>query len=390
MKKRIIAIVLIIITIFSLSACMSKEQKAKVEEKEKIATELMKDFLDENYNGFKIKSVNQVVNGNVFQGYDITDITKFVIKNKNISYVLYYEKETGNVWSNENYEKIVNEIKDELKKTLPLNKAYESQIFIHPQIDDSFKAVRFEDKSLKDIIKRQQDNPFEYKIDAYYYLLSENDFTPENLKLDSVFTNLTNLELTVFNSKVKLEPNALHNANDYKFNINDTIKIYDVNYQKDENKEKEYIVDYRHYDTVKCDDMYFVYNGHYFDVSVNKVDGEDIDFTQSSTYPKTEFKRTNKAYEIESENKKEFLETLSHKYTYTNTFGTETNVRENNAGELIIYKKKSNDSMEFYYDSVEKRIEEFHFTNEYASQMFYSKSYGFDRTILFLNKIKEK
>lgn len=390
MKKRIIAIFLMIVIIFSLSACMSKEQKAEIEEKEKIATELIKDFLSENYNGFKIESVNQVVYGNALQGYDITDITKFVIKNKKTSYVLYYEKETGNVWSNENYEKIVAEIKDELKKTLPLNKAYESQVFINPQIDDSFKAVRFEDKSLKDIIKRQQDNPFEYKIDAYFYLLSQNNFTPENLKLDSVFTNLTNLELTVFNSKIKLEPNALYNANDYKFNINDTIKICDVNYQKDENKEKEYIVNYQHYNSYKCDDMYFVYNDHYFNVSVNKVNGENIDFTQSSTYPQTEFKRTNKAYEIQSESRKEFLETLSHKYTYVNIFGTETNVRENNAGELIIYKKKSNDTMEFYFDSAETRIEEFHFTNgEYASEILYSKSYGFNRILLFLNKIKD-
>ena len=117
MKKRIIAIFLIIITIFSLSACMSKEQKAEVEEKEKIATEAIKEFLDENYNGFKIESVNQVVNGNALQGYDITDITKFIIKNKNTSYVLYYEKETGNVWSSENYEKIVSEIKNEVNYT---------------------------------------------------------------------------------------------------------------------------------------------------------------------------------------------------------------------------------------------------------------------------------
>ena len=366
---------------------MSKEQKAEIEEKEKIATELIKDFLSENYNGFKIESVNQVVYGNALQGYDITDITKFVIKNKKTSYVLYYEKETGNVWSNENYEKIVAEIKDELKKTLPLNKAYKSQVFIHPQIDEDFKAIRFEDKTLKDIIKRQQDNPFEYKMNAYYYLLSQSNFTPENLKLDSVFTNLINLELTVFNSNVKLEPDALHNVNDYKFNINDTIKIYDVNYQKDENKEKEYIVDYKHYDNVKCDDMYFVYNGHYFDISVDKVSGEDINFTSSSTYPDMEFKRTNQAYEIISDTKKEFLETLSHKYTYANIFGTETNVRENNAGELIIYKKKSNDTMEFYFDSAETRIEEFHFTNgEYASEIFYSKSYGFDRKLLFLKE----
>ena len=387
MKKHIIAIFLIIVIIFSLSACMSKEQKAEIEEKEKIATELIKDFLSENYNGFKIESVNQVVYGNALQGYDITDITKFVIKNKKTSYVLYYEKETGNVWSNENYEKIVAEIKDELKKTLPLNKAYKSQVFIHPQIDEDFKAIRFEDKTLKDIIKRQQDNPFEYKMNAYYYLLSQSNFTPENLKLDSVFTNLINLELTVFNSNVKLEPDALHNVNDYKFNINDTIKIYDVNYQKDENKEKEYIVDYKHYDNVKCDDMYFVYNGHYFDISVDKVSGEDINFTSSSTYPDMEFKRTNQAYEIISDTKKEFLETLSHKYTYANIFGTETNVRENNAGELIIYKKKSNDTMEFYFDSAETRIEEFHFTNgEYASEIFYSKSYGFDRKLLFLKE----
>ena len=46
--------------------------------------------------------------------------------------------------------------------------------------------------------------------------------------------------------------------------------------------------------------------------------------------------------------------------------------------------------MEFYYDSVEKRIEEFHFTDEYASEILYSKSYGFDRTLLFLSKIENK
>ena len=52
---------------------------------------------------------------------------------------------------------------------------------------------------------------------------------------------------------------------------------------------------------------------------------------------------SNQAYEIISDTKKEFLETLSHKYTYANIFGTETNVRENNAGELIIYKKNRAD-----------------------------------------------
>lgn len=391
MGKRIITLILIITTIFSLSACMSKEKQEEVKKLEKEAMESIQEFLQENYSEYKIKDTEQIVEGNFLEGYDITNLTKFVIKKKDTSHTLLYNAKTKEVWSSENYNKVINEIKTELEKTQPLNTAYKSKIVLNHQLTESYQVIKFEDKSLNDILEKQKVNPFEYQIEATYFFTNKENFAPENIELEPVFTNLINLTVNLFNSKEKIEADNYKIYQEPKFNMIDQIRIYDVNYQDNE-QPKEYKAEYSHYFAKECNGMYFVYNNNYFNVEVEKVNGEDIDFTNSSTYPDIKFTRTGEAYRIESEETVSYLEGLSASYHYDNVFGTKTTVKVENSSRLEIYRKKQNNKMDYYYDSKENRINEFHYTGvgDYASEYFYSNPINLNRTIVFLNKQDKK
>ena len=95
-----------------LTGCLSDEQKKLEKRYEEEATKVMKDYLAENYSGAKILDAEQVVTFNTGFGYTISDITKFSIKYKTKYYIFYYDKDKKIVYSNVNYNKITEEIKN--------------------------------------------------------------------------------------------------------------------------------------------------------------------------------------------------------------------------------------------------------------------------------------
>lgn len=260
--KKIMALFLIILTIFAMTACMSDEEKAQIAKLEGEATEYMEDYFDEHYPSFKLDTVKQVVEGNYFEGYDIWEMTKVTAKDGNKTYIFYYDSEKDIVYSNVNYDKVLSSFEEMLKEDNLLAQS----------IDDSTKITCYDfevlidnHKTLEDVLKFAQSDRHTYSFVSSFRFKERKDFYPENLKVANLFDKIYNFDLTLCNVT-----DDYTEKTQYAFEYIDKIEYHDcIDYKTDERSVNTL---HFHNDFYKIDDIICVYDARYVDFKIAKTE----------------------------------------------------------------------------------------------------------------------
>lgn len=258
--KKIICLLLFLFLFLSLTGCLSQEEKEQKLEYEKRAQEVLTNYFEENYDNYKILSIEHTVIEHEFSS-DLGENTKITVKIDNEKYVFYFNQKTEEVFSNINLDKIKTELLERFcNENFPqnFNKKEISVRSLDYEFDEDVLNLR--DDTLEKVLYRiSQDNDYYGVVGNFYYIDRNLDY--KNFKINNFIYDFKNVNINFFNVKKD------YINNPYSFNITQRLNFsysprYDkhINLNIEENK------------TIKKDDIYFVYTPKYFDIEINKIE----------------------------------------------------------------------------------------------------------------------
>lgn len=306
---------------FLLTACgMSLAEKKEAKELESVAKKELKFFLKEEFDNFKIKETEQLVSENEMEGFDISDITQFVVEIDDEDYVFAYDAETKKIWSNYHYAKIIQDVESKLNESDVLEQAERCEIQISMSFSPDVELVLHEDDTWEDVLNRINSDRDVYLIEAFYYYTDQKDFQTFCYQLDKIYEDISCLKINMYNTNEEYKENGgLHN-------VMDSIECQDK-YTTDEEGQEEIYITYMHNKRVKIDNLLFVYNDHFYDIDITSIEYDENDPPITYYYyQQVDFVCTGQAYEIKGK-------FISDKERYNSSY-TETYV---NANEVVVY-----------------------------------------------------
>ena len=381
--KRVLAILLVLVLALSLTGCLSKEEKAEVAKKEKEATIQINAYLKDNYPGFKVVKAEQLVRGNLLEGFHIEDVTEFTVRDKKDNvYKFYYDSEADDVYSNVNYNKILNELEDMLNDNDFIEDADSGETAIYICNEENFNAVLDKHDSLKDIIKYiDKGNTTTYSFASKFYYKNLKNLEPEDLEIDvDIYGKLTNYELHIYNvtqDYSKLNPQECH--------VIDSIHFYDNAFS---NAERKLIITHNHHKIKEIDDLYYSYDDRYANFDIEKSDTyKETDlFEYNSTY-----KPLNRGYDvalsIKDSTKVEYGDVVTE---YRNKNNLLISVRDEDVIKATVFFDTVTYKDCIAYRHLDQRIDQFFDFDEYESVYFYCHDGYLSETISLMKKVVEK
>lgn len=154
--KKILSIFLIFTLIFSLSACISKEDKQKIADYESNAKTVMTEFLNEHYEDYEITKVEHLtfVPGGSFYT-ELYDSTEILAKINNKEYTFYYNQITKEIFSNINLTDVNNELLKHFNQyNFPKDYNENSLKIKSNNYEYEADVLNIEDDTLEKVIKR--------------------------------------------------------------------------------------------------------------------------------------------------------------------------------------------------------------------------------------------
>ena len=315
MIKKIIALLLVILTLVSVVGCsnngkdvtyeMDKNQIADMtKEDEKTVTAALDEFLSKNYQNYKIVKVTNFVKRGEHEGTSLSyDATFFVkIEDKDCKFFLSMVKDApARIYTDLYYDTIMEEFKQFLDTNDLLKTAKEKEYII--EMTTGQKKLPAEIKTLKSLLEvacLQKIN-----IAATFTFENKKDFCPEKIDVANVTKEFSNYKITLYNTN-----GTTHQQNENKkvANLNTSIldrieysmNIVDKN-KKDEvvpatsdngstsnwkdNYEKSISVTYKHNNYQKINDLIFCYDNRFFDININETKlSSDINLSNDNLY----------------------------------------------------------------------------------------------------------
>lgn len=355
MGKRVKFIVLIAMAMALLVGCMPEELRNEIKQKEREAKACMEDFLEDEFEDYKIVEYGLITSGNVIEGWDISSITIFEVKIDGHEYCFAYDLDDDSYWSNYYYDEIVDDLEDELSEYGILEYADSCEVNVGKHISNpNVNLLLHEDEDVEDVIDRIQDGEDEYFTECYFYFSNERDFNPEDVALEYIYEDFSNMHIVLYNTD--------GDGKDL-INITDTLDYKDSTYD-----ENEIYVKYSHSKFVYVDGMYFSYDDNYYDIEISSIDYDEND-PERTTFVGTEFKRWGPAYSIEVEQITE-TDNTEEKYDYVSEEGFTVNVTYSNFHRLEMYFTQGKYEDKYLYDSYSQRMEDIY--------IYSNKSYSTD------------
>lgn len=339
MKKHILLPLSLIMAI-SISGCMPKELREEVASLEAEAKDKMDDFLDKEFSDYKITEVEQIVSGNAIEGWDISQDTRFEVKIDGDNYVFVYSASDDTYWSNYYYGEIIEDFKDMLDEYDALEDADSCELNIGMKVSGpNVYVLLHEDKDLESVIEREEDGECYYESEAFYYYSNERDFCPKELELDSIYEDISNLHLVLYNTD--------GDGRD-RDNIIDTIECNDYHYDED-----EIYITYYHNKWVEIGEMKFSYNDNYYDVEITPID-YDNDDPPRKYYTEVDFKYNDEAYAIEADRVGDIeLDRGNYNESYINENDVTVHITESNINVFSMYYDEEYEGLYVYVSSEE-------------------------------------
>lgn len=334
--KKIIGLISLILIFICLTGCLSDEQKKLVKQYEEEATKVMKDYLAENYSGAKILDAEQVVTFNTGFGYTISDITKFSIKYKNKYYIFYYDKDKKIVYSNVNYNKITEEIKNYIIQNDSFNteslSSFSVKIVGVNGMDFSYEVIRDSDKTLEDFLNTNNMDKYEYETEVEFIYNNINNFVVKDFFAENSFREFKNLKIIIKNYTNDL-------CSDYMQTYNSLLE------------ENKAFIDYVHKKSILYEDVEVIYDDRYINLQIAKTDNYEQD-PERNFYTGKEFVPINLAYAWNAEIIKPF-ESSKGNYTTEKGLNVEYSESQNSKLYIVLPEEKF---QETYYKSIRENM----------------------------------
>ena len=334
--KKIIGLISLILIFICLTGCLSDEQKKLVKQYEEEATKVMKDYLAENYSGAKILDAEQVVTFNTGFGYTISDITKFSIKYKTKYYIFYYDKDKKIVYSNVNYNKITEEIKNYIIQNDSFNteslSSFSVKIVGVNGMDFSYEVIRDSDKTLEDFLNTNNMDKYEYETEVEFIYNNINNFVVKDFFAENSFREFKNLKIIIKNYTNDL-------CSDYMTTYNSLFE------------ENKAFVDYVHKKSILYEDVEVIYDDRYINLQIAKTDNYEQD-PERNFYTGKEFVPINLAYAWNAEIIKPF-ESSKGNYTTEKGLNVEYSESQNSKLYIVLPEEKF---QETYYKSIRENM----------------------------------
>lgn len=334
--KKIIGLISLILIFSCLTGCLSDEQKKLVKQYEEEATKVMKDYLAENYSGAKILDAEQVVTFNTGFGYTIHDITKFSIKYKTKYYVFYYDKNKKIVYSNVNYNKITEEIKNYIIQNDSFNteslSSFSVKIVGVNGMDFSYEVIRDSDKTLEDFLNTNNMDKYEYETEVEFIYNNINNFVVKDFFAENSFREFKNLKIIIKNYTNDL-------CSDYMQTYNSLLE------------ENKAFVDYVHKKSILYEDVEVIYDDRYINLQIAKTDNYEQD-PERNFYKGKSFVPINLAYAWNAEIIKPF-ESSKGNYTTEKGLNVEYSESQNSKLYIVLPEEKFQDT---YYKSLRENM----------------------------------
>lgn len=315
---------------------LSDEQKKLVKQYEEEATKVMKDCLAENYSGAKILDAEQVVTFNTGFGYTISDITKFSIKYKTKYYIFYYDKDKKIVYSNVNYNKITEEVKNYIIQNDSFNteslSSFSVKIVGVNGMDFSYEVIRDSDKTLEDFLNTNNMDKYEYETEVEFIYNNINNFVVKDFFAENSFGEFKNLKIIIKNYTNDL-------CSDYMQTYNSLFE------------ENKAFVDYVHKKSILYEDVEVIYDDRYINLQIAKTDNYEQD-PERNFYTGKEFVPINLAYAWNVEIIKPF-ESSKGNYTTEKGLNVEYSESQNSKLYIVLPEEKF---QETYYKSIRENM----------------------------------
>lgn len=353
MNKRAKLILVITMAMVLLAGCMPKELRNEIKQKEHEAKSCMEDFLEDEFEEYKILSYEQITSGNAIEGWNISSITIFEVKIDGDEYCFAYDSDDDSYWSNYYYDEIVDDLEDELSEYGILEYADSCEINVGKHISNpNVNLLLHKDEDLADVIDRIQDGDDEYFTECFFYFSNEKDFNPKDVALEYIYEDFSNMHLVLYNTD---------GAGKDLINITDTL-----DYRDSSNDESRINVTYSHNKIVCINGMYFSYDDNYLDINISSTDFDEND-PDRITHTGKRFRRWGDAFRIEVEQIAKTDE-IKEKYNYDNESGFTVNVTYEDFYRFNMYFKHGEYEDKYYYTSSNLKME---YIYEYGEGEYY-------------------
>lgn len=261
MLRKIFLLIMILLLAFLSSGCWIIEQMCGADKIKEAAEGCVSDYLDNEYDNYKIISVDTTINSANF-GYQVSNIVKLIVEIDSKKYNFYYNNYDKKIYS-DYYSDIIS--KDLLKFTEQHNIPSdfikkEGKVSIWNGSGDKIEATLCEDKTLQDVLNRVKFDDDIYSLDVDFYYDSKQNFTPYDFEIDTVFNDLEELNLRFFNidKRYLKEKNILY--------LMDSIHYYTYGDSK-----KDIIINYQHIGSKKINGFNFLYDDEIYSLNMKEI-----------------------------------------------------------------------------------------------------------------------
>ncbi len=277
---------------------MSEEDKQRVERNEKIARPMIERYVEENYKGAVIESVEclTITNDTLFVTTRATDYTKAEVSYQEETFNVVFDSKTDKIYNNYNQHKIIDEMETLVFDEISVEKPKGIEIRFMPSdfadfVDGGWGYLEKDIDSIEDLLKTDR-----YKIFVLCkYVNSQMDF--ETIPIKSFFKNeyKSDIQIAFVNYRDGLRyeykevldhknigsVSSLYDNDDGFYKISELKLVSQVN-ENEEQSDKEsttelvYKEEYKHYKSVIYDNIEFVWDDEFYDIDFSENNAEPV------------------------------------------------------------------------------------------------------------------
>lgn len=316
-NKKVISIkklinIFIIICLLPLTACMSREEKEKARDNEKLAKPIMQEYLDLNYGGGEIISLDCLLSPRkelVIPIYNdrASSYVKSSVNVNNKKFSIITNIETGQCYDNFNDQLIADNLKKHAVASLSIDVPYDIEVQYYPydligEVEKEYYTNFTKDgvSSLDELYEKDQ---YEVYV-VCKYIASDMNFEDINTKSFFTESDISDLYLALINfrSKDRYITDAFTSKDYYYFDNSEhyyslSDVVIAIRNEELDNETGEYVYDdnvnysYEHYASENINGIEFVWNDCDYDLDFEVVAAEKE--IQTEYYSDISFYSTN-------------------------------------------------------------------------------------------------
>ena len=274
MKKFLIISSIILLSIFLLFFALTVVDNVfniglgqhfiSLNKEEEQSREKIEEFLSKEFKNYEIKSIKQITDTEGFGTY-ITPVAKCEVKIDGENYLVFYDSDSNEFFSNFYYKQIFDEAVEYYRAKTPKDLPYEDIIVSitndHQYTDD--KLVKFEDKTFKDVLNRNKTEKYSvYNIHLDYYLEKNAIFSPKDYEIEKLFEGDEDTHITILKAdeEYKTIKNELYVRERYEYTL----------------FEENIIVHKTVNEKIRHNNAWIVYDKDYLNVEIVDLDENDV------------------------------------------------------------------------------------------------------------------